>query len=319
MIIYRKFKNQINETISENFQLFSTCSTYFRCSTGPGKVGTSCHIHFGKITTKLRDHIYSERIIDAAKFGTPYQIRCDVKSVISDTLMKQVIRNGEKTEELFGFPPSTFLKEIHFVYNEEKSFFTSEKPSYVFVTTVPRKRSDYYESEEDYILSGRMLREEHVRHEVCHLLDYYLKFSEDETVLSFMKKIRGTQIEKDLFKLIYLSLPEASCFDSEVMDKYLRSHEDISSISSSVRTEVAFGGDELFAEVIATLNSRYWEKTVQEQKGKSIKVVRLYQEALGAFKTSIQQRLSLSGYPTDVPIVALMDKRIKQLTETLKS
>ena len=80
----------------------------------------------GKITvTKLKNATYAEKRVEVPDFNAGYKIFCDVKSVISDTLMKVIIIRGQQTEELFGLKPTTFLKEIHFICDKNKSFFTN--------------------------------------------------------------------------------------------------------------------------------------------------------------------------------------------------
>ncbi len=267
------------------------------------------------VVTKLRGSQYTERIINFDEFQTPYSIRCDVRSVITDNMMMSIIEKGKETEKLFGLEPATLLREIHFISDKEKSFFTNEKPTYVFVTTVNQKKTEYYENQTDYDTWVLMEKTEHVRHEICHLIDYNLKFSQDTAVVRFMKKIARSGVQKDLFTLVYLRLPPQTIFDWEIMQKYVKSHDLYGSISKRSGTEVVFEASELFAEAITTLDSPYWEQVIAKERNKP-KTLIAYKEMLEVFKVAIERCLSKSEYKQkDIPVVLLIQKRIDQINK----
>ena len=270
------------------------------------------------IITKINNHTYTEKIIEKPGLNTSYKLLYDVKSVISDSLISLIVKKAEETEELFGLTPATFLKEIHFINDNDKSFFTPEKPSFVFVTVVANKKSVYCESDNDNDELTFLEREEHSRHEVCHLIDYYVKFSKDSAMTNFMNKLEKTKMRTNLFKLLYFDLSPKICFDDEVRQKFLDKHGNIGEIITNLGTSVSFIPEELFAQGITNLDSYYWGKIIKETKSDP-KLFQTYKEMLLVFKRSIKRCLSkIASNPEDIseiPIMILLDMRIDQMNK----
>jgi hypothetical protein len=269
------------------------------------------------IITKLKNNTYTEELISKPSLNMGYKILREKKANISDSLMKLTIIRGTKTEQLFGFKPATFLKEIHFVADQQKSFFTNEKPSSVFVTTISNPRPFYYEENDDWKRYLLLEKEENMEHEIYHLLDYQLKFSDDSAVLSFMKKLDDLNIKGKLFKLLYLNLSQEVCFDTEIVTKFLDKHKD-QSLIGGIQTGVSMDPMELFAQGITTLDSFYWNDVMDNVK-KDSSLFTAYKEMLFVFKGSIERCLSrITNNPQDiknVPIMILLNKRISQLNK----
>lgn len=269
----------------------------------------------GQIITNVGKHIYTEKVLNSIKYGTDYKLFCDVKSAVSDTVINFIITRAEETEELFGLEPTTFLKEIHFIYDNEKSFFNEGKPSSVFITTIYAD-PDFLKLDSDLATLIILEKESHARHEICHLIDYYLSFSKEKAIINFMNKIKKTKIENKLFTLIYLDLPPEICFVNEINNKILEQSEDLKSINSIIKTEVSFEPAELFAQCITSLDSYYWEQVMQKIKNDT-ELFETYKEMLVVIKESIEKCFyKVANNKEDIPkvgVIILLQKRIDQM------
>ncbi len=272
----------------------------------------------GIFYAKIGKRIYRE-MPEKIDFDINYEVYSDIMSSISDSIKKiQIAESRKMEEEFFGFTPTTFLKEIHFIVDSEKSFFSPERPQAIFITTYPCHRPWYCESDNDYNKMVLYQRKGHIRHEICHLIDCQLKFSEDIEVLLFMKMLIKKQMLRELFQLLYLRLPTDNCLDEKIAEKFLKEHPAAKGNLSSYQkiATVYMSPAELFAQGMATSVSGFWHEVMEEIKYDDPELFEAYKQMLIVFKRAITRSLEREKFKKEnSPVISILETLVKEMEQ----